>query len=258
MRTEHQLAAGVAASDGYLIDIGINRTRPDFTERDRRVLDALRGHLAGAQQNARRFSAVERDLALVVEGTDGTDAGVVVLGPDGTIRMANRLARRLIESCFGPSRFSPKSLPSALARWVQHEDRALARADEIPARRRPLVVDHEDRRVVIRLFLDAGRAVLILTEEFSDLDPSLLTPFGLSGRETEVLAWVARGKTDAEIATIVGARPRTVSASTSSGSTRSSGWRTARRLPREPSRPRRWREGGKRVPASLDTREPDA
>lgn len=33
---------------------------------------------------------------------------------------------------------------------------------------------------------------------------------GLTRRETEVLAWVAQGKTNCEVATILGASPRTV------------------------------------------------
>jgi DNA-binding CsgD family transcriptional regulator len=37
-----------------------------------------------------------------------------------------------------------------------------------------------------------------------------LEVLGLSPRETQVLAWVAEGKTNGEIGIILGARPRTV------------------------------------------------
>ena len=66
------------------------------------------------------------------------------------------------------------------------------------------------RRVLVRLFLGPDGALLLLSEESLDIDPGVLGPLGLSRRETEVLAWVAKGKTDAEVASIVGARPRTV------------------------------------------------
>jgi DNA-binding NarL/FixJ family response regulator len=46
-----------------------------------------------------------------------------------------------------------------------------------------------------------------------DLLPSVrapLTPYRLTERESEVLVWVSRGKTDPEIAMILGIRPRTI------------------------------------------------
>lgn len=42
------------------------------------------------------------------------------------------------------------------------------------------------------------------------LDPAALEALGLSRREAEVLLWVAQGKTNPEIALILGLSPRTV------------------------------------------------
>ena len=60
------------------------------------------------------------------------------------------------------------------------------------------------------LIPDFGQSVLLLTERQTAVRPALLEPLGLSRREAEVLAWVAEGKTNAEIGAILDARPRTV------------------------------------------------
>lgn len=208
VRTEHQLAAGVVAGGDHLIDIGVSRTRPDFTERDRTVLDIVRVHLAYAHETVRRLAAVDADVALLLEGTEEVDAGLVLLRPDGRIRLVSALARRLIEDYFGRGRTGPDRLPEALDRWVRSEERVRAR--HVPARARPLTVDRGDRRLVVRLIAGPHRTLLLLTEELLDLQPGRLEPLGLSRREAEVLCWVAQGKTDAEVAAILGARPRTI------------------------------------------------
>jgi DNA-binding CsgD family transcriptional regulator len=65
-------------------------------------------------------------------------------------------------------------------------------------------------RLVVRLLADRERAVLLLEERRTAPDPGPLESLGLTPREAEVLAWVAQGKTNTEIAAILGTRPRTV------------------------------------------------
>ncbi len=52
--------------------------------------------------------------------------------------------------------------------------------------------------------------MLILEERREELEMAELVSLGLSRRETEVLAWIARGKSDAETAMILGISARTV------------------------------------------------
>lgn len=210
VRTEHQLTAGVTVAEGQLIDIGLNRTRPDFSERDRLVLNVLRSHLADAYENVRYVAAVEADLELLLGGSESVEAGVVLLRPDGGIRLASAVARRLIQDYFGLAGTKTGQLPDEIARWVHSKEQHLSRHDAVAAPGDPLVVARDDRRLVICLVLGADRAVLVLREELLDLQPEVLKPLRLSHREAEVLAWVAKGKTDAEVAVIVGIRPRTV------------------------------------------------
>ena len=59
----------------------------------------------------------------------------------------------------------------------------------------------------------AGRddlVMLTLEEEHAPPGPAALLRLGLTPRQAEVAYWVAQGKTNPEIAVIVGASPRTI------------------------------------------------
>jgi DNA-binding CsgD family transcriptional regulator len=62
----------------------------------------------------------------------------------------------------------------------------------------------------VRLVSDAGRSLLLLEEQPRQLSGRGLEAHGLTRREAEVLAWVAEGKTNPEIAAILGLSPRTI------------------------------------------------
>jgi DNA-binding CsgD family transcriptional regulator len=71
-------------------------------------------------------------------------------------------------------------------------------------------VEGEDSRLVVRLIPASGGGLLLLEQRHTALRPVSLESLGLSRREAEVLAWVAQGKTDAVIGTILSLSPRTV------------------------------------------------
>jgi DNA-binding CsgD family transcriptional regulator len=52
--------------------------------------------------------------------------------------------------------------------------------------------------------------VLVLEEQHHSVPPDVLRSLSLTRRETEVLAWVAEGKTSAEVASILGIGRRAV------------------------------------------------
>ena len=99
-------------------------------------------------------------------------------------------------------------LPEVLDRWLRAEKAGAA--DRVPPARTPLVVEGTGGRLVVRLLADREGPVLLLEERRTEADPASLESLGLTRREAEVLAWVAQGKTNAEIAAVLGTRPRTV------------------------------------------------
>lgn len=67
--------------------------------------------------------------------------------------------------------------------------------------------------LVVRRFAEAGRGdlqLLVLEEPGTPPGPKALMALGLTPREAEVLYWLAQGKSNPDIATILGANVRTV------------------------------------------------
>jgi len=81
---------------------------------------------------------------------------------------------------------------------------------DIISAREPLVVEGQEGRLIVRLISADGGSFLLLQQQDTVLRPASLEVLGLSRREAEVLAWVAQGKTDAAIGTILSLSPRTV------------------------------------------------
>jgi hypothetical protein len=232
--TEYQLAVAMRASASRLEGIAFSRRRPDFSERERRLLDALAPHLRQGYRNALAATRARERAAVMERGLDGDDQGLVLATLAGRVRFATARARCWLAEYFG-SRGRSDGLPESLARWIRHHQRALRDPATLPPVRAPLVVERAGRRLEVVLLADGAGPVLLLRERRTTVDPAGLERLGLTGREAQVLAWVAEGKTNADIGAILGPG-RGRSGSTSSGSTPSSGSR--REPPRRPARSR--------------------
>lgn len=155
----------------------------DFSERDRTVLDLLRPHFA------RLWHAAEtrRRLRAALDGLDAASEhetrGVIVLTSDSRIAFASPPARRLLRDYVGEGH--GHELPARLADWLVSGTPVLA-------------ISTGDCRVTVRRSGDS----LVLEETRGLLD---LTP-----RESQILAWVARGKTNREVAELLWIAPTTV------------------------------------------------
>ena len=156
---------------------------PDFTERDRLMLDLLQPHLGRLWRAAR----TRRQLHAVLENVDGgseQDAhGVILLGSGGLIELASPAARRLLREYFGANEYV--EAPTELVEWHESGSTTLVRG-----------------RGEHRLTVSHSGTTLLLEETRNEL--------GLTARERQVLAWVARGKRNSEVAEILWVTPSTV------------------------------------------------
>jgi DNA-binding CsgD family transcriptional regulator len=205
---EYHIAKGLPGPPDLVTAIGIVRKRRDFTERDRLALNLLRPHLNQSYRNAVELSRMRSEPSLLREGVEALDQGVVILARDGRVAGMSSRARRWITEYLGEPLGG--MLPETLRRWVRRGDEELARHDDATRPREPLSIRLDGRQLSVRLVSDADRRVLLLSEVHIAPRPELLETLGLSRREAEVLAWVAEGKTNGDIATILGASVRTV------------------------------------------------
>ena len=124
---------------------------------------------------------------------------LLVVSPDGRIQFATaRAARWLKDFSFSPS----DRLPQALAGWL----------DEVISSSRPsrFILDRAGTQLCLQIIYREPKSVCLLLEQRAkslapENERSLLTQ-----RQIEVLAWVARGKTNAEIAKILSLKPGTI------------------------------------------------
>ncbi len=129
------------------------------------------------------------ELALRIEAesqlSQSLDRAVVLADPQGRIVFQTRLAADLL--------------------YKHHPECA---ADRLPES-----IGAEGAALVVRRFAERDRAdlqMLVLEERGSPPGPSALLALGLTAREAEVLYWIAQGKSNPDIALIIGANVRTV------------------------------------------------
>ena len=164
----------------FLFDRGRGR---DFTERDRLVLDRLQPHLARLWRTAQTRRRLRAALAALEWEDEHEARGVVCLASGGEVELSSPAAGRLLREYFGASRAG--QLPAEVGNWLQTGSATLHR-----------------RRAKRRLTIQRAGELLLLEETRDGL--------GLTGRELQIVAWVARGKTNAQIAELLWISPTTV------------------------------------------------
>jgi DNA-binding CsgD family transcriptional regulator/GAF domain-containing protein len=193
-----------------IMGASVHREGRKFSERERLLLNLLRPHIVQGYLNARGVSRLQAELTLLRSAYEDLQQGVITLRGTDRIATASPAARRWIAQYFSGHERDVRRLPEELRGWVVRECRRLTMADDAPGPCLPLTVERDGARLRVRLIPGAEQHVLLLAEERRGPTPASLAHLGLTRREAEVLAWVAEGKTNAEIATILGARPKTV------------------------------------------------
>lgn len=205
------IGSGVAHQGQVTVGIGLHRNHWDFSERDRLILDLLRPHLHQAYQQAKVFTQMQQTLAQLNQAFE--QAGTIILSADGQVKLMPQSAWRLLTHYFQPAWMGSDRLPETLQQWVNHQISLQTPNNDISSPGFPLRVEQNGKRLIIRLIANSvnEQHVLILEEQqlrtFSIASLELL---GLTKREAEVLLWVAKDKSNPEIATILGCRTETV------------------------------------------------
>ncbi len=188
--------------------VGLCRRTRDFTDRERGLLELLDPHIAHAYRDAEEREKIRAELDLLRCALEELDRGVVEVLDDGAIREATPEARRLLDAYFSDDPRRRHMLPERIRSWLD-EQTALAniRPPPPPA---PLVIGRGEDCLIVRGLTGDGSRLLLLKERRAHLAAESLSHLGISGREAEVLAWAAAGKSDEGIARILGMSFRTV------------------------------------------------
>jgi DNA-binding NarL/FixJ family response regulator len=125
---------------------------------------------------------------------------LLVVAPDGQVQFATTQARLWLND-FVPTAQAPDRLPEALARWLSN-----GTSGGQPSR---FIVELPETRLSLQVLFREATSVCLLLEQ----SPRAGAGSGgstLTERQIEVLLWVARGKTNAEIGEILSLKTRTI------------------------------------------------
>lgn len=181
--------------------ISLKRSNRSFSERDRTILNLLRPHLMQAYYNAKQFSQMQENLVELNQALE--QSNTLILNRVGQVKLMTSQACRLLDRYF---QSSSSQLPDTLQRWVTHQISRFHSSEAIAVTPLPLRVQQADKCLVIRAIPNLAREeFLLLLEEqqvrsFSSIELEFL---GLTKREAEVLFWVAKDKTNPEIAALL-------------------------------------------------------
>ncbi|MDH4329057.1 MAG: LuxR C-terminal-related transcriptional regulator [Nitrospira sp.] len=141
---------------------------------------------------------------------DSLDSAVVNLSPRGRIARATPRAERLLLDYQLVGTRTRDHLHHTIIDWLRTQEQQLASPSELPHAIRPLVCSGSEGTLTIRLIRQGPLRLLLLEKTRTIPCSTTLAHLGLSRRETEILSWVAQGKSNAEIGTILGISSRTV------------------------------------------------
>lgn len=156
------------------------------------LIARMRVHLNNARLTMSARSALDatRQFLFAVDG-------------DGRIKWATPQANTLFERAGATKTWLGASLPATLKPWVK----------SLPEKDRMLLLNELPSKLYASYLGKAGNDEYLLRlvdgKSESRTEP-LRTQFGVTEREAEVLLWIANGKTNREIGTILSMSPRTV------------------------------------------------
>lgn len=204
-RMEHLIGVALPAIGPREVHIVGLRETLDFDERTCRMFDLLVPHLAAVYRNAQAVGDLGGQLAALREGLELDGRVSILLGPGRRIRQMSTRANDLLMAYF-PARWVDRSmLPMPVDDWLRRHQRECAISPP-----QPFTMERDGRRLSIQALRDLDGLLLLLRERKLRIAPVDIVSLGLSPRETEVLAWLSHGKSNAEIAGILGLSPATI------------------------------------------------
>jgi DNA-binding CsgD family transcriptional regulator len=201
---EYQIAITIRLQPNHVTAFAFSRRLKDFDERDRLILELLRPHLVVAFNNLALAGESRKFMKDQFLALDQLSSATIVINDQGRIlyhtgRGLSWLGLARPVACIA----SPEILPARIFDWVKTQ------SPDSPPQILSLASDVGEIHIRAAPASTSNRTLLVLTLKN---DPTQLIPekYDLTHRQTEVAQWVCEGKTNVEIATILGISPRTV------------------------------------------------
>lgn len=197
--------------DANVISVVFNRSSSNFSDAERATVDALRHPLGALYRNVlvrEEAGVCQRSLQGIV-ASNGWHS--VEVAADGRVVEMSEAAARMLRRFFVDAPIGARGdIPAALAAWLRQRSRNWGLDRLQPA---AYAVIREGMRLTVHFVADPVRPTyghLLMRQERAELAAREIDSLPLTAREREVLALVASGKTNGEIATLLAISARTV------------------------------------------------
>ncbi len=191
-----------------LLGFSFHRSQPNFTERDRLILNLICPHLFQAYCNAQHYQQLQKELNQLQHALN--HLSLVSLNSEGQVQWITPQAVVWLETYFSKPT-SSLQLPEHLWAWVKYQISNITEKTDLPGTWLPLRIQQDDKQLVIRLVIEQNtERYLLLLEEQTLSSLKSLELLDLSQRETEVLFWIIQGNDNKMIAAKLGVGPSTV------------------------------------------------
>jgi DNA-binding CsgD family transcriptional regulator len=198
---EYQISAALETRRDFITALALSRRRRDFGERDRALLGHLQRHLIVAMKNLWAADAVAAASQDCVATLESHLMAAITVNQRGAIVRHHGAALEWI-------RPRGARLPADIFAWVKAR---LATVADMSSQKDELHIAAAEGDIAVRALPSAivGHTLLTLTLRPGPGKAKSPT-LALSPRESEVARWICAGKTNAQIAQILGISPRTV------------------------------------------------
>jgi DNA-binding CsgD family transcriptional regulator len=209
----HQMVVFFESNGAIQRAISLKRSNRNFSERDRMVVNLLQPHFLQAYRNAQALTGL-RIAASAMEKVQAASAkGILLLGRNGRIEWLSDLSRTWLREYCRAEAGPGSCVPEPIAGWLaQNRERWRKPFQSRPAVALSLRASSGNPTINVDFAAEdqEGNISLVLTRngsrgEGTHVHISVLTP-----RENEILGWIATGKSNPEIAAILGLSVRTV------------------------------------------------
>jgi DNA-binding CsgD family transcriptional regulator/PAS domain-containing protein len=197
----HQVAFALPSTPELTIAVAMSRARPDYSERDRRLLELARPHLIQAYRGAQLRERLVAILEGLRQGLDADGTAIVVVDDAGVVGFVSAAAQELLGGLAGHRPPQPGgALEGVLAEWLKEGGRSGSLGNGGQA----------DSLLVRSVNGERGTRVVLLERAAEVLSLEALGQLGLTPREAEVLHGLARGENPGAVAVELEVSTRTV------------------------------------------------
>ncbi|MBX7173960.1 MAG: helix-turn-helix transcriptional regulator [Pyrinomonadaceae bacterium] len=208
---DRQISVTMDINPDCLVVCTLSRDGRDFDEIEKAVLNLMSPHFTSAVRNTNSFERLQSSEENWQSVAESMGRAIIILDSEMIIKYLSDYSAQLLEKYFPKDKLKINNFPHFFYRWIAKSLEETNKTKEFRLPPKPLTLTANGERLLVQFTYNTSSNLinLFLSEE-KDLSVEDLTFLGLTKRETEILYWIACGKSNPEIAILCNISVRTV------------------------------------------------